>query len=62
MQGKTLAAFLIVWMVLVVLANTFLFDRDRSSAQIIISNIAILIALWIAYTIARRGRSGRSAS
>lgn len=59
MRGKALAAFVAIWMVLVVLANTFLFDRDRSATQIILSNIGILIALWIAYTIARGRRPNR---
>jgi hypothetical protein len=62
MRGKALAAFVAVWMVLVVVANTWLFDRDRSTSQIIMSNIGILIALWIAYGIARRGGSNRPAS
>lgn len=62
MQGKMLVAFVAVWIVFVVLANTFLFGRDRASAEIIVSNIGILIALWLAYTIARRGGSNRSAS
>jgi len=62
MQGKALAIFVAVWMVLVIVANTFLFDRDRTSAQIIVSNIGILITVWIAYGIARRGGSNRRAS
>ena len=61
MQGKALAVFVAVWMVAVVLANTFLFDRDRTTSQIIISNIGILVAMWIAFAIARK-RSNRSPS
>ena len=62
MHGKALATFVAVWMVLVVAANTFLFDRDRTTSQVIMSNIGILIALWIAYGIVRRGRSNRPVS
>jgi hypothetical protein len=62
MRGKSLAVFVAVWMVFVIVANTFLFDRDRTSAQIIISNIGILIALWIAYGIARRRSAHRPPS
>jgi hypothetical protein len=62
MRGKVLAAFVAVCMVLVVVANTWLFDGDRTTSQIIISNIGILIALWIAYSLARRGGSNRPAS
>ena len=61
MQGKALAVFVAVWMVAVVLANTFLFDRDRTTSHIIMSNIGILIAMWIAFGIARK-RSNRSPS
>jgi spore maturation protein SpmA len=56
---KGLAAFVGVWMVLIVLANTFLFAGSRSSAEIMISNIGILIALWVAFRLARRSGSAK---
>ena len=60
MKGKALAAFVAVWMVLIVAANSFLFSGDRTTPQIVMSNIGILIALWIAFGLVRRGGSSRA--
>lgn len=43
-----LVVFVLVWMAIVVLMNTFVFAGNRTMTQLIISNIAILAAVWLA--------------
>jgi hypothetical protein len=57
MSRTAFAVFVAVWMALVVLANWLIFPGDRSPAQLIVSNIGILIAMWIAARIYLRSKS-----
>lgn len=48
MHGTRLVIFVIVWMAIVVLMNTFVFPGNRSAPQLITSNLAILMVVWLA--------------